>query len=58
VPIIGPAALDGLYYITGHGPAGIGPAPASVDLLVSLIEGTEPPVPPAPYAPSRFRTRD
>jgi len=54
VPLIGPAALEGLYYITGHGPTGIGPAPASVKLLVALIEGTEPPVPPEPYAPSRF----
>ncbi len=54
VPVIGPAAVRGLYYITGHGPVGIAPAPASARLLVSLIQGTPPPFSPAPYAPSRF----
>jgi glycine oxidase len=55
VPSIGPAALRGLYYITGHGPTGIAPAPASARLLVALIEGTEPPIPAAPYDPLRFK---
>ncbi len=55
VPLIGPAALRGLYYITGHGPTGIAPAPASVKLLVALIEGVPPPLPVAPYDPLRFR---
>jgi glycine oxidase len=54
VPIIGPAALDGLYYITGHGPTGIGPAPSSVKLLVALIAGTHPPLEAEPYSPLRF----
>lgn len=57
VPLIGPTAVRGLYYITGHGPTGIGPAPASARLLAALIEGTPPPVPPAPYDPLRFRGR-
>jgi glycine oxidase len=56
VPLIGPAAMRGLYYITGHGPTGIGPAPASAHLLAALIEGTAPPIPAAPYDPLRFRS--
>ena len=56
VPLIGPAAVRGLYYITGHGPTGIGPAPASARLLAALIEGAAPPVPAAPYDPLRFRS--
>ena len=54
VPIIGPAALRGLYYCTGHGPTGIAPAPGTIALLIALIEGTPPPVPAAPYDPFRF----
>jgi len=57
VPLIGPAALRGLYYLTGHGPTGIAPAPASARLLAALIEGAPPPVPAAPYDPLRFRAR-
>jgi glycine oxidase len=58
LPAIGPASLAGLYYLTGHGPSGIGPAPASVKLLVAQIFGETPPVPPAPFDPRRFVGRE
>jgi glycine oxidase len=54
LPAIGPGFLEGLFYLTGHGPSGIAPAPASVDLLVALMLGEPPPVPPEPYDPRRF----
>ena len=54
-PMIGPGRLDGLFFLTGHGPSGIAPAPASVELLVALMLGEAPPVPPAPFDPRRFR---
>jgi len=54
LPAIGPGTLDGLYFLTGHGPSGIAPAPASVKLLVALMLGEPPPVPAAPYDPRRF----
>jgi glycine oxidase len=53
-PAIGPTYLEGLYYITGHGPSGIAPAPASVDLLVAQMLGEKPPVDPVPFDPRRF----
>jgi glycine oxidase len=54
VPIIGPASLRGLHYLTGHGGLGIATAPSSVRLLAALIEGAPPPLPPEPYSPLRF----
>ncbi len=54
LPLIGQGALEGLYFCTGHGPSGIGPAPASVDLALSLYLGDAPPIDPAPYDPMRF----
>ena len=54
LPAIGPGLVDGLYFVTGHGPSGIAPAPASVELLVDLITGGEPKIPTAPFDPRRF----
>ncbi|MBV9354522.1 MAG: glycine oxidase ThiO [Chloroflexi bacterium] len=54
LPIIGPGFLDGLFFLTGHGPSGIAPAPASVQLLVALMLGEPPPVPAEPFDPRRF----
>ncbi len=54
VPIIGPGALDGLFFVTGHGPSGIGPLPGSIALLAALIFGERPPIPPEPFSPLRF----
>ncbi|MCY3823977.1 MAG: FAD-dependent oxidoreductase [Nitrospinae bacterium] len=54
LPLIGQGALDGLYFCTGHGPSGIGPAPASAKLATALYLGDAPPLDPAPYDPMRF----
>ncbi|MCY4382735.1 MAG: FAD-dependent oxidoreductase [Nitrospinae bacterium] len=54
LPLIGLGALEGLYFCTGHGPSGIGPAPASVRLATALYLGDAPPLDPAPYDPMRF----
>ena len=54
LPSIGPGAIDGLFFATGHGPSGIAPAPASAELLADLVTGREPKVPTAPFDPRRF----
>jgi len=54
VPIIGKGALDGLYFLTGHGPSGIGPLPGSLALLEALMFDEEPPIDPMPYDPMRW----
>ncbi len=54
LPLIGAGALEGLYFLTGHGPSGIAPLPGSVALLAALIAGETPPIPPEPFDPSRF----
>jgi len=56
LPLIGRGELDGLYFLTGHGPSGIAPLPGSVALLMALIAGEDPPLAPAPFDPLRFRT--
>ncbi len=54
LPLIGQGALEGLYFCAGHGPSGIGPAPASARLAAALYLGAAPPLDPAPYDPMRF----
>ncbi|MGH2461088.1 MAG: NAD(P)/FAD-dependent oxidoreductase [Chloroflexota bacterium] len=54
VPIIGRGALDGLWFVTGHGPSGIGPLPGTIALLTALLFDEPPPLPPAPFDPLRF----
>ncbi|MBI3025020.1 MAG: FAD-dependent oxidoreductase [Candidatus Tectomicrobia bacterium] len=54
LPLIGPGGLEGLFFCAGHGPAGIGPAPASARLAAAHILGEKPPLDPAPYDPRRF----
>ncbi len=54
LPLIGRGAIGGLYFCTGHGPSGVGPAPASVKLATALYLGDAPPLDPAPYDPMRF----
>ncbi|HEX5415287.1 MAG TPA: FAD-dependent oxidoreductase, partial [Chloroflexota bacterium] len=58
VPIIGPGTATGLYFLTGHGPSGIGPLPASVALLEALVFGDEPPFPAEPFSPLRFHSEN
>lgn len=57
LPSIGPSDVEGLWYIAGHGPSGIAPLPGSVALLVALMLGEPPPLPPEPYDPRRFARR-
>ncbi len=54
IPIIGPGAVDGLFFVTGHGPSGIGPLPGTIALLAALIFGEAAPIPPEPFSPLRF----
>jgi glycine/D-amino acid oxidase-like deaminating enzyme len=54
LPLIGRGGLDGLYFITGHGPSGIAPLPGSIALLVALIANEQPPIAPGPFDPLRF----
>jgi glycine oxidase len=54
LPLIGPGETEGLYFLTGHGPSGIAPLPGSIALLLALIDGAAPPVPPDPFRPDRF----
>lgn len=54
LPLIGQGSVDGLYFLTGHGPSGIAPLPGSVALLMALIHGERPPLPPDPFDPLRF----
>ena len=54
LPLIGQAGLDGLFFLTGHGPSGIAPLPGSVALLMALMHGEPPPLPPAAFDPLRF----
>jgi glycine/D-amino acid oxidase-like deaminating enzyme len=53
-PSIGPGAVEGLYFATGHGPSGIVPAPASAELLADLVTDAAPKVPAEPFDPRRF----
>ena len=55
MPIIGRGALEGRYFLTGHGPSGIASLPGSVTPLMALIEGEPPPLPPRPFDPLRFK---
>ena len=55
LPVIGPDhRLEGLVHACGHEGAGIGLAPATGELVCTLITGTPPPVPAEPFAPARF----
>jgi glycine oxidase len=56
LPIIGPASIEGLFYATGHGPSGVGPAPGTAALLAAYVLGKAPPFEAAPFSPMRFAT--
>jgi glycine/D-amino acid oxidase-like deaminating enzyme len=54
VPVIGPdPGVPGLWYAAGHEGAGIGLAPATAEMLASLMLGQEPAISAAPFAPDR-----
>jgi glycine/D-amino acid oxidase-like deaminating enzyme len=48
-------APGGLYFLTGHGLSGIASLTGSVALLMALIEGEPPPLPPRPFDPIHFK---
>jgi glycine oxidase len=56
LPLIGKSHLDGLYFLTGHGPSGIAPLPGSIALLMALIAGAPPPLSPGAFDPLRWVT--
>lgn len=54
LPILGPAALPGLFHATGHHRHGILLAPASAELVAASVLGKAPALDLAPYAASRL----
>jgi glycine oxidase len=54
LPAIGPGALDGLYWATGHRRNGILLAPATAELVAGALAGDELPEHAAAFAPARF----
>ena len=58
LPLIGKSAVDGLYFLTGHGPSGIAPLPGSIALLMALIHGETPPLAPEAFDPMRFELHE
>lgn len=55
LPMIGRGELEGLFFLTGHGPSGIAPLPGSIALLMAAIDGTQPPFAPQAFDPRRFK---
>lgn len=53
LPILGPGAIPGLFYSTGHHRHGILLAPASADLLAASLLGEAPALDLAPYSAAR-----
>jgi thiazole synthase/glycine oxidase len=54
LPILGPSAIRGVYYATGHYRNGILLAPITARIIADLIEGRKPDLAVEAYAPSRF----
>lgn len=54
LPVIGEGSLAGLFFATGHGPSGIGPAPATAQVLAALVLRRPSPVAAELFSPLRF----
>ncbi len=54
LPIIGPSAIPGVYYATGHYRNGILLAPITAAIVADLVDRRKPDVSMEPYAPERF----
>jgi glycine oxidase len=54
LPLIGPSLVRGLFYVTGHGPNGLGPAPGSAALLAAHVCGEPLPIAVQAFDPLRF----
>ena len=53
-PVIGPAAVPGLVWATGHWRHGILLAPITGEAVVTALLGEEPPAQTLPFSPARF----
>ena len=53
-PILGPGAVPGLFYATGHTRNGILLAPITADAIAAALLGQSPPVDLAPFSPARL----
>src|SRR5262245_55334425 len=54
LPILGPSAIHGVYYATGHYRNGVLLAPVTAAIMSDLIENRKPCVPIDSFLPSRF----
>ncbi|HET6923057.1 MAG TPA: FAD-dependent oxidoreductase, partial [Anaeromyxobacteraceae bacterium] len=55
-PILGPGAVPGLFYATGHYRNGILLTPVTADAVSAVVLGRPPPVDLAPFSPARLGT--
>jgi len=55
-PILGPGAVPGLFYATGHTRNGILLCPITADAVSAAVLGAAPPVDLAPFSPARLFT--
>jgi glycine/D-amino acid oxidase-like deaminating enzyme len=55
LPILGPGAIPGVIYATGHYRNGVLLAPITAAIVADLIEGRKPRLPIDSYLPDRFR---
>ena len=53
-PILGPGAVPGLFYATGHTRNGILLCPITADAVAACVLGEPPPVDLAPFSARRF----
>ncbi|MDQ6744488.1 MAG: FAD-dependent oxidoreductase, partial [Actinomycetota bacterium] len=53
-PIIGPGAVSGLHWATGHYRAGVLLAPVTATLVAGMLAGAEPEIDLSPFAAGRF----
>ena len=56
LPILGSAAIHGVYYATGHYRNGVLLAPITATIVADLIEGHQSVIDLEPYSPSRFES--
>ncbi len=56
-PVLGPAALAGLFYATGHTRNGILLTPVTADAVAAAVLGRPPPVDLAPFSAERLAER-
>src|SRR5262249_17834016 len=54
LPILGPSAVPGVYYATGHYRNGVLLAPITARIVRELVETGKASLPIEPFAPSRF----